>query len=84
MNPSGLWVRKPQGGQQKSFEGWVYFKFSQRNQNLERFFICLRSSDLYCYENDTKKKVKFMHSLIGCFPVDLESNSLPSLKQNEL
>ena len=37
---------------------------------LERFFISLRSSDLYCYENDTKKKVKFMHSLIGCFPVD--------------
>lgn len=48
----------------------MYFKFSQRSAVLERFYISLRSSDLYCYENDTKKKVKFMHSLIGCFPVE--------------
>jgi hypothetical protein len=46
-------------------------------QHLERFFICLKSSDLYCYENDTKKKVKFMHSLIGCFPVELETPPPP-------
>lgn len=25
---------------------------------------------MYCYENETKEKMKFMHSLIGAFVID--------------
>ena len=51
-------------------DGWVHFKFGSKSHTLERFFISIQSSDFYCYENESKQKIKFMHSLIGCFPVE--------------
>ena len=29
--------------------------------------MCLKGADLYCYDYETKKVLKFMHSLVGCF-----------------
>jgi|LauGreDrversion4_2_1035121.scaffolds.fasta_scaffold245548_2 hypothetical protein len=61
-------------------EGWVYFKFSSRTNALDRYYISISSTDFYCYENEQKKKPKFMHSLIGCFPVELLDPILSQMK----
>ena len=49
-------------------EGYVIFKSS--NSQIKKYFLSLQDSDLYCYENETKDKMKFMHSLIGAFVID--------------
>jgi serine/threonine protein kinase len=43
----------------------VYFKFSE--EQIEKYHMSLKGSDLYCYDFTTKKQIKFMHSLVGCF-----------------
>lgn len=45
--------------------GTVFFKFTE--EHIEKYHMCLKGSDLYCYDYETKKLIKFMHSLIGCF-----------------
>lgn len=45
--------------------GTVYFKFSE--EQIEKYHMMLKGSDLYCYDFETKKQIKFMHSLVGCF-----------------
>ena len=55
-----------------SISGIVYFKFQDQ---LEKYFLSLKGSDLYCYDCETKKKIKFMHSLIGCFLISQTNNS---------
>lgn len=49
-------------------EGYVIFKSS--NSQIKRYYLSLQDSDLYCYESETKEKMKFMHSLIGAFVID--------------
>ena len=34
----------------------------------------MQDSDLYCYETESKEKLKFMHSLIGSFVIDTLNN----------
>ena len=55
-----------------SINGIVYFKFQDQ---LEKYYLSLKGSDLYCYDYETKKKIKFMHSLIGCFLISQTNNS---------
>ena len=33
--------------------GTVYFKFTE--EHIEKYHMCLKGSDLYCYDYDTKK-----------------------------
>lgn len=33
---------------------------------MESYFISLKGTDLYCYESESKKQIKFMHTLVGC------------------
>jgi len=61
-------------------EGWVFFKFSSKSNALDKYYISIQSSDFYCYENEQKKKPKFMHSLIGCYPVEQPDNILAQMK----
>ena len=48
-----------------TISGTVYFKFSE--EHIEKYHMSLKGSDLYCYDIETKKQIKFMHSLVGCF-----------------
>jgi hypothetical protein len=48
-----------------TISGTVYFKFSE--EQIEKYHMNLKGSDLYCYDFETKKQIKFMHSLVGCF-----------------
>lgn len=52
----------------QTYEGFVIFKSS--NSQIKRYFLSLQDSDLYCYENEVKDKMKFMHSLVGAFVID--------------
>lgn len=44
--------------------------FKSSNTQIKRYFLSLQDSDLYCYENEVKDKMKFMHSLVGAFVID--------------
>ncbi len=41
---------------------------------MKRYYLSLQDSDLYCYETESKEKLKFMHSLIGSFVIDTLNN----------
>jgi hypothetical protein len=43
----------------------------------------LQDSDLYCYETESKEKLKFMHSLIGSFVIDTIQND-PEMIEGQL
>jgi hypothetical protein len=55
----------PKKPTRNTISGTVFFKFSE--DHIEKYHMCLKGADLYCYDFDTKKQIKFMHSLVGCF-----------------
>ena len=63
------------------YEGFVIFKSS--NSQVKRYFLSLQDSDLYCYETESKEKLKFMHSLIGSFVIDTIQND-PEMIEGQL
>jgi hypothetical protein len=46
-----------------SHESYVYFK---TQNDYQRLYLVLEGQDLTCYLDETKKKIKFMHSLVSC------------------
>ena len=47
-----------------SHESYVYFKTQQND--FQHLFLVLEGQDLTCYLDESKKKIKFMHSLVSC------------------
>ena len=41
----------------------MYFK---TQSDYQRLFLSIEGQDLTCYLDDTKQKVKFMHSMVNC------------------
>jgi hypothetical protein len=46
-----------------SHESYVYFK---SQNDYQRLYLVLDGQDLTCYLDESKKKIKFMHSLVSC------------------
>jgi hypothetical protein len=44
--------------------------FKSSNNQIKKYFLSLQDTDLYCYETESKEKMKFMHSLVGAFVID--------------
>ena len=46
-------------------EGFVYFR--KQDLTLRKYYLVLTGTDLVSYHSDLKTKIKFLHSLSGCF-----------------
>jgi Protein kinase domain len=46
-----------------NYEGLVYFK---TQSDFQLLYMVLEGSDLYCYGDETREKLKFMHSMVSC------------------
>lgn len=60
----------------KPMEGHVYLKNSA-DQTILKYFLIVKGNDIYCYTSETKRKLRFMHSLQGCYVSDLLPMQLP-------
>ena len=48
--------------------------FTTKPDTYEEFSLVLQGSDLYCYRDKSKEKLKFIHSLYGVFLTDDDSD----------
>ncbi len=59
----------------QEYDGYTYIRYSPNL--VKKHFIALQGNDIYCYNDQQRQKMRFMHSLSGCHVVGCNGEKMP-------